>query len=220
MAENQSGDRGCNYKRERNGGHEVAGRLAAVLKDEPVAKIDDDAREKTCFGRAQQETRGVEFERGVNESGKGRNRSPDDHGQTNDAARAPSFHQQRAWNLQRHIADKENAGAQSEHPVAEAELASHSDCGVGDAGAIEIVGDIEGEKKWQQAQCGVMPSAVGDIRGDRDDDAWDGSSQSATSVESREKRGVYLNFEPARRYRKSRPRRTRLGLLDTVFKAA
>ena len=93
----------------------------------------------------------------MHERGQRRQRSPRDHGRRDHPARAPAFHQQGARNLQGHIADEENARSQSKHAVAESEVARHADRGIRHAGAVQIIGDVKDEKKWQQPhrQCGA-----------------------------------------------------------------
>jgi hypothetical protein len=74
--------------------------------------------------------------------------------------RAPEFHQQGPGHLQCHVADEENAGSRSKDAVAESQLAGHSDRGIGHAGAVDVICDVEEEKKWQQPQTNAPAGAV------------------------------------------------------------
>src|SRR5207237_10432744 len=55
----------------RNCGHNQPNRFGSVPIDEPVGKINNDAGEKPSFGRAQQETRAIKFQRSAHKTGEG-----------------------------------------------------------------------------------------------------------------------------------------------------
>jgi hypothetical protein len=52
--------------------------------------------------------------------------------------------------LQGDITEEKNAGSETKNAIAESEFTSHTYRGVGNAGAIQIIGEIQGEKKRQQ----------------------------------------------------------------------
>ena len=78
-------------------------------------------------------------------------------------ARAPLLDQQRARNLEQEIADEEDARAEPEHGVREAEVAGHLQGGVADVHAVHVVEDVEEEQKRRQpsVMCRRVRSAIG-----------------------------------------------------------
>jgi hypothetical protein len=58
--------------------------------------------------------------------------------------------QDRARDLQGHIADEENADAEAEHAIVESQVARHPNRRVCHAGAIEIVGEVKEENEGEQ----------------------------------------------------------------------
>ena len=45
---------------------------------------------------------------------------------------------------------KKTANAETKHAIIETKVARHADRRVGNAGSIEIVGDVKDENKWKQ----------------------------------------------------------------------
>ena len=66
-------------------------------------------------------------------------------------------------NLQRHIADEKNARAQAEDPVAETQRPRHADRGIGYAGTVKIIRDVEDEEKRKQPYGDLMTSVIGKL---------------------------------------------------------
>jgi hypothetical protein len=60
----------------------------------------------------------------------------------------------------RDIAEEKDACSQSEDAIAETEFTGHADRGVGYAGAVKVVGDVQGKKKRQQSQGSMVACAV------------------------------------------------------------
>jgi len=67
---------------------------------------------------------------------------------------------------------KKNTCSESEDAIAESEFASHADRGIGHAGAVKVVGKVQGKKKWQQSQGSVVACAVREASGGRNQSAW------------------------------------------------
>ena len=97
----------------------------------------------------------------VHQCSQRRQRSPYDHRCGNHPACAPPFDQQRARDLQGYIAEEENADPHAKHAIVESKVASHSNRGIGDAGAVKIVGDVKDKNKWKQPKGNVVPCVVG-----------------------------------------------------------
>jgi hypothetical protein len=73
--------------------------------------------------------------------------------------------------LQRDIADEEGAHAQTNHPVAESQVARHAERGVGQVGAVQIIDDVQDEKEWKQPRGDVVTRAVPNLNRRRRDRA-------------------------------------------------
>src|SRR5262249_20939386 len=109
---------------------------------------------------AEKKTRGIELERSLSESGEGGRGSPGDHGDRDRSAGAPSFDEQSTRDLEGDVADEENSDGEAGHCVAETEVTAHTDGGIGEAGAIEIVGDVENEEEREEAEGGLVSRAA------------------------------------------------------------
>jgi len=59
--------------------------------------------------------------------------------------------------LQGQVTDKEDAGAEAENPIAEAQSAGHSDSSERKVSAIDVVENVKYEEKWQQAKADETP---------------------------------------------------------------
>ncbi len=174
VAENPAGDGRPDHEGQGNRCHEVAGGLGAVFMNEPVAQIDDDAREEASLGRAQDEARQIKLVWGMDQGGQRGQRPPSDHGHRNHAARAPALDQEATGDLQSHIAKEENARSQAEDAVAESQIARHAERGIGQVGAVKIIGDVEKEEKWQQAHSDPATGDAGNVERERRDHAGRG----------------------------------------------
>src|SRR5579864_32370 len=158
-----AGKRGTDYKGERDGGHEVAGGLGPVFAHEPVADVNDDAGKEAGLCRAQQKARAIELAGGVHGRGQHGEGAPDNHDGGDPAAGAPALHQQRAGNLQAEVAYKENAGADAENLVGEMQVANHFQRGIGQVGAVQVIGNVENEQEGKQAASNAVAGAVSDF---------------------------------------------------------
>src|SRR5260370_41173378 len=67
--QNAAGDRSPENKTNGNRRHEARDGFGPVMINEPVRKINDHARKKSCFSRAQQKSRAVKFVRRSDETG-------------------------------------------------------------------------------------------------------------------------------------------------------
>src|SRR5215469_12274292 len=132
-----------------------------------MTQVDNYAGEKSGFGRAEQEARGVELMRIVNEAGQRCTGTPRNHHAGKDAPCTPMLDEHRAGNLQRDVTEEENSRAQAEDAVAESQIAGHAERGVGHASAVNVIRDVENEKKRKQADGDLMARAVADFSGDR-----------------------------------------------------
>src|SRR5215475_8602296 len=86
-------------------------------------------------------------------------KSRHDHACANRPPCAPSLSQHRARYLQGHIAQEEDADAETKHAIIEPKVARHSNPGVSHARAIEIVRDVKEENEWQQPKRKAAPCA-------------------------------------------------------------
>lgn len=97
-------------------------------------------------------------------------------------ASAESFHHASTGNLERQITDEEDASPQAKDAVAETQRAAHAERGVSEIGPVDIVDDVQHEKKWKKpnanktANVGSMnvDGGVGRRRGQSVPLTWNG----------------------------------------------
>src|SRR5580698_6384527 len=160
MSQNPSCERRPYDERQRNGRHEIAPGLGAILANEPMAQVHNDAREESGLRRTQEQSCPVELARRMYQPGERGQRSPRDQDRSDATPRAPALNHERAWNLQCHITDEENARAQPEYSIVEPERSRHPNRRIGYAGAVKIIGDVEDKKKRKQTQGDLMASMI------------------------------------------------------------
>src|SRR5580658_2682959 len=160
MPENPPSERRSHDERQWNSRHKIAASLGAILANEPVTQVHNHARKKSGLRRTQKQSRPIELARGMNQSSQHGQRSPRDQDQSDATPCAPAFDHERARNLQRHVADEKNARAQAEHPIAEPKRPRHPDRGIGYAGAVKIISDVEDEEKRKQPYGDLMASMI------------------------------------------------------------
>src|SRR5260370_34373705 len=126
--------------------------------------MDDDRREKGCWGRDDEEAHQIELPRGVNEGHQNRQDSPGDENARDPAARAPALGNQGARNFQQEITNKENSRSETNDMVAEAQVVRHLERRGADVHAIHKRDDVEQEKKRQEPPCDAAPGALCYVR--------------------------------------------------------
>ncbi len=96
--------------------------------------------------------------RSVDQSREGGHNAPGDHNSGRPFPRAPELYEQCSWNFQKNIAEKEDARAETEYLVGEAELTSHVEAGEPYIDAIEKGNDIKNEKERQEPAIDTLSS--------------------------------------------------------------
>ena len=156
-------DARAHHVRSRDGHHEHGHGLGAVFIAEPVRQVDDDAGEEAGLRDAEEETDPVELLGRVDEPAERGERTPHDEAQRDELARAPQLGDERRGNLQKEIPDEEDAGAEAEDGVREAEVAGHLQRGVADVDAVQVVEHVQHEEKRHQPADDVPARACGEV---------------------------------------------------------
>jgi hypothetical protein len=145
----------------------IGDRLRAVLIDEPMGQVDDDAGKKTSLGQSQEKPHSVELVRRSDERHGDGDQPPGKHDACNPAARAPALHDHTAWNFQEGVAEEEDARAQPHHAIAEPEIVRHLQRRGGNIHAVEKRDHVKEKKIGQQAQGDAVAGTVAEMgRGD------------------------------------------------------
>jgi hypothetical protein len=134
--------------------------LGSVFANKPVAEVHDHSGKEAGLRNTKQEPGSIELHWSVHERRQCSEETPGNHGSRDGLARAPTFDQQRARDLQRQISDEEDADPEAEHAIAEAKIARHSNGRIGNAGAIQKVGDVQDKQEGQQPPRSLMTGAI------------------------------------------------------------
>ena len=164
-AQERGGDDRAEHVGRGDRGHEHRDGLRPVALPEPVSQVDDDAGEEARLGDAEEEPDPVELRRARDEPGERRQGAPRDQARPDEDARAPQLEQHRRRHLQQEISDEEDAGAEAEDGVREAELAGHLQRGEAHVDADRVVEDVEHEQERQQPQGDAPGRSAGDVCG-------------------------------------------------------
>nr|GEU28571.1 hypothetical protein [Tanacetum cinerariifolium] len=154
--------RTADQARDRDCRHEQRHHLAALLRREPVGKIQHHAREEARFGHAREKAQHVERRGRGHHQHHCRQRAPGHHHDGNPAPRAQLMQDQVAGNAAQHVADEEDAGAQAVHGVAQVERVQHFQLGETDVDAVQVVEEIADENKRDQVPGGFFIGAFED----------------------------------------------------------
>src|SRR5579872_1144700 len=125
-----------------------------------MRQVHHQAGEESRFGYSQQKPSPVEFARGVDESGERGDHSPRNHDARDPLPGAPQFHEQRSRNLEKHVAEKEHAGAEAEYSIRETQFAGHVEPGETDVDPIEKSDDVKDKEEGHQAAADALTGTV------------------------------------------------------------
>jgi len=117
----------------------------------PVGKVEDHTGEKAGFGNAEQQTRYVELNWGVDESGERRDDAPSDDDAADPDACANLMQNDVARNLEGEVAEEKYAGPDAVDAVTELEVAHHLQFGEADVDAVDVGDDVSGEQDRHKA---------------------------------------------------------------------
>ena len=150
-AEDDAGNRRADHRGQRNRRHERADDAATIDRGEPQRQIEDDAGKEAGLGEAEQRAHGVERDL-VAEPGGGGNvgderhqageNPPAHHDARDPLLRAEPVEEQVRRQLENKIAEKEDAGAETEHGRGQAERLVHGQRGKADIHPVEIGDEI------------------------------------------------------------------------------
>ena len=107
-----------------------------------MRQINDNAGKESSLGHAQQKTSPIELAGIMYQPRERGYQAPGDHDACNPFARAPQFYEQCSWNLEQHISNKENAGAETKNLVGESQFTCHLQTGEADVDAIQKRNDV------------------------------------------------------------------------------
>ena len=149
--EQRAGDRRADHGGQWNRRHEVADDARPVHRGIPEREVEDDAGEEARLGRAQQHADQIEGVLVAHPGGAGdvrnerhgaRENAPAQHDAGDPFARAEPLEQQVGWHLEDEIGDEEDAGAEAERGLRQAEVGVHRQRGEADIDAVQIGDEV------------------------------------------------------------------------------
>ena len=192
-----------------------ATRPGALLLGEPPGEEEDDPREEAGLGRAEQEPQDVEAPRPLDEHHRRREHAPDDHDRGQPAPRAEARQRQVARHAEDHVAEREDAGAEPEDRVAEAEVVLQLELREAHVHAVEVRDHVDHEEERDQPPCGLAEGPFLEAH-TRDATSRSASPPSAASrrrptFRPRARSAAPGTASPSASPRRSPPRSTRPG---------
>jgi hypothetical protein len=159
--EESAGDRAADHRGDRNRCHEQRHDAGALCLRKPIGEIEieNDAREETGLGDAEQKPQGIEARRAGDEAHGGRHQAPADHDARDPDARAEFVQSEIARNLEEDIAHEKDAGAEAEDLRREAEIFIHGERGEADIDAVEEIDRVAEDEKRDQAPARLANGA-------------------------------------------------------------
>ena len=154
-----AGHRPADHGRERDGGHEIADDPGAIFGRKPQRQVKDDAREEAGFGRAEQDTDQIEAVLVAPAGGAGDvwnkchqagENSPAQHDAGDPFAGAEPLQQQVGWHFEDEVGEEEDARAEAERSLRQAEILVHRQRGKADIDPIEIRDEVADDEEWYE----------------------------------------------------------------------
>ena len=155
-----SRQRAADHARQRYGRQQQRDHLAASRRREPAGQEVKHAGNEASLGHAEQETQDIELRRRLHEGHAGTDQSPGDHDAGDPQARADLVKEYVARHFEQHIAEEEDACAETVDSVAELQVVEHLQFGEADIDAVKI-GRNQAQAEQRQEVQGYF--AVKDI---------------------------------------------------------
>ena len=149
-SEQQAGDRRADHGGDRDGDGEGGQKTRAIFRRIPIGQIENDAREKSRLGDAEQKAQGVKTPDPADHGHQRGDDAPRHHDARDPAAGAEFLQRQIARHLEDEIADKEDAGAPGEDDRRKFQLRVHGQRGEAEIDAVEIGQEIGQHQKRDQ----------------------------------------------------------------------
>ena len=132
-------------------GHERSDRPRPLARGKPACQIVDEARKESRLGKAQKKPERVKSGRAADEHRRRRHQPPRNHDAGDPPPRADAREDDVARNLEQHVAQKEDAGAEAVGPRGKSERLVHLQRGESDVDSVEVSDDVEKKEKGNQA---------------------------------------------------------------------
>ena len=113
-----------------------------IAHRKPMRKVNDDAGKEARLGNSEEKAHQIELARRLHQCGGRREQSPGDENAREPFSSAPSLHEQCAGNLERQVAQEENADAETEDFLGKAEIMRHPQLRKSYIGPVEISDEV------------------------------------------------------------------------------
>ena len=140
--EQHAGHGGTDHGGERDGGHEQPDDPRPFGGREPQGEIEDNPGEEPGLGKAQQHAHEVEAVFAGNERHGAGQDSPADHDASDPFAGAELFQEQVGGNLKDEIREEEDAGAEPERGLRQAEVLAHGERGEAHVHPVQVGDEV------------------------------------------------------------------------------
>ena len=147
----RAGNRAADNSGDKSRGHERSDRSRPLARGKPACQIVDETRKEPRLGKAQKKPERVKSGRTADEHHRRRHQPPRNHDAGDPPPRADAREDDVARNLERHVAQKEDAGAEAVGPRGKPERLIHLQRGESDVDSVEVGDDVEKKEKGNQA---------------------------------------------------------------------
>ncbi len=154
-------DLGADDLRDRRGDQEIRQGSRAIPGGEPVCQIHDHAWKEARFRQAKEEPDRIEVPWHLDGCGQRRHHAPRHHDPRQPLARAPALDDEGAGNLEKEIADEEDARPEADHRVVESrQVLRHGQLRDRDVRAVDVGDDVADETERQQSPVRFAAGAI------------------------------------------------------------